>query len=63
MKKRNLKTLDLNKKSISILDNLVKGGAAPIESLIGCANTGCIGEPKHTCGIINCDLKNDDNRS
>ncbi|MBC8757203.1 hypothetical protein H2O64_21210 [Kordia sp. YSTF-M3] len=59
MKKRGIKNLSLNKKSISILDNLVKGGAEPIESKIGCANTGCVGEPKHTCGIINCDLQGD----
>ena len=59
MKKRKLKCLDLNKKSISILDNLVKGGAAPIDSVVGCANTVCIGPVKITCGIINCDLGND----
>ncbi|QHI39161.1 hypothetical protein IMCC3317_45630 [Kordia antarctica] len=54
MKKRNLKSLDLNKKSISNLENNVKGGA--IKTLIGCANTGCVGPIKNTCGIINCDL-------
>lgn len=53
MKKRAFKNLVLNKKSISDLDNK-KGGA--IDTVVGCANTGCVGEPKHTCGIINCDL-------
>ncbi len=57
MKKRELKNLALNKKSISNLENKT-GGA--IDSVIGCANTGCVGPIKHTCGIINCDLQNDD---
>lgn len=59
MKKKGLKNLALNKKSVSNLENLVKGGAAPIESLIGCANTGCVGPIKHTCGIIMCELPMD----
>jgi hypothetical protein len=57
MKKRALKNLNLNKSSVSTLDNLVKGGAVPINSVIGCNNTGCVGPPRNTCGIINCDLQ------
>ncbi|AXG70828.1 hypothetical protein KORDIASMS9_03075 [Kordia sp. SMS9] len=59
MKKRELKSLALNKKSVSNLDNLVKGGIhEPIDSLVKlCADTGCVGPIKQTCGIINCDLQ------
>ncbi|MEM6718915.1 MAG: hypothetical protein AAF611_06360 [Bacteroidota bacterium] len=57
MKKRELKSLALNKKSISSLDEAVKGGAKPIDSLvILCNNTGCIGPVRQTCGIVNCEL-------
>lgn len=51
MKKKHLKNLTLNKKSISAL----KGGKeAPIKvSLLNMCNTGC-DSPIHTCGIINC---------
>ena len=59
MKKQGLKNLVLNKKSISNLEKIVKGGATPIDSINGCANTGCIGPPKQTCGIINCELQGD----
>ena len=53
MKKRDLKNLILNKSSNSNLENK-KGGA--IDTIIGCANTGCVGPVKQTCGIINCEL-------
>ena len=57
MKKHEFKNLNLNKKSISNLKNLVKGGAVPIDSLDKhCADTGCVGRIKQTCGIINCEL-------
>ena len=53
MKKRNLKNLRLNKKSISVL----KGGlAAPSPvSILNICNTGC-DSPIYTCGFINCNL-------
>lgn len=55
MKKRSFKSLNLNKKSISNLEDLLKGGAIPTNH--GCQNdTGCIGPVKETCGIINCAL-------
>ena len=58
MKKRNLKNLDLNKTSISNLENVLKGGAIP--TLHECPNaTGCVGPIRKTCGIINCELKTD----
>lgn len=53
MKKRSLKNLKLNKKSISAL----KGGLtapSPV-SIKNICNTGC-DSPVHTCGIINCNL-------
>lgn len=53
MKKRELKNLKLNKKSISSL----KGGKdSPIKvSIVNLCNTGC-DSPVHTCGIVNCNL-------
>lgn len=55
MKKRELKNLDLNKKSISNLENALRGGAIP--TLVKCHNdTGCVGPIRETCGIINCEL-------
>lgn len=63
MKKKGLKNLALNKKSVSNLDNIIKGGIAPVDSLaVICANTGCVGPVKHTCGIINCDLTTAEDR-
>ena len=56
MKKRNLKSLKLNKKSISNL----KGGftkPSPVSVKLLC-NTGC-DSPVQTCGIINCNLTRD----
>ncbi|MDY7226232.1 mersacidin/lichenicidin family type 2 lantibiotic [Hyalangium rubrum] len=35
------------------LGDIIGGRPAPIDV----ANTGCTGEPKQTCGIINCDIK------
>ena len=52
MKKQNLKSLNLNKKSISSLENNVYGGALPTAK--ECA-TGCVGPIRMTCGIINCE--------
>lgn len=53
MKKRDLKNLALNKKSISNLEDVLKGGAIP--TFKECPNqTGCVGPdpiPK-TCGIV-----------
>ncbi len=58
MKKHELKNLALNKKSISNLENVLKGGAIP--SLKECPNaTGCVGPIRKTCGIINCELETD----
>ncbi|WP_430412906.1 hypothetical protein [Kordia sp.] len=56
MKKKDLKNLRLNKKSISAL----KGGkAAPSPvSVLNICNTGC-DSPVHTCGIVNCNLTRD----
>ena len=55
MKKRNLKNLTLNKKSIS---SLVGGKEAPVKvSVFVMCNTGC-DSPVQTCGIINCNLTN-----
>ena len=59
MKKRAIKNLALNKKSISILENRVIGGLAE-KTFDGCANTGCVGPIQHTCGIINCNLTKED---
>lgn len=59
MKKKNLKNLKLNKKSIS---TLIGGKAAdPIQkvSVFVLCNTGC-DSPVHTCGIINCNLPGTD---
>ncbi len=53
MKKRALKTLTLNKKSISNLESIVYGGAIPT---FGDCATGCVGPIRQTCGIINCEL-------
>jgi hypothetical protein len=52
MKKRDLKNLALNKKSISNLENELHGGAIPT---IGYCATGCVGPIRVTCGIINCE--------
>lgn len=56
MKKRDLKNLKLNKKSISSL----KGGlSSPVKvSILNICNTGC-DSPVQTCGIINCNLSVD----
>lgn len=56
MKKREFKSLALNKKSISNLDDSVKGGALPHTHKYCPNDTGCIGPVKETCGIINCML-------
>ena len=53
MKKQNVKSLDLNKKSISNLESNVYGGAVPT---YGDCATGCVGPIRATCGIINCEL-------
>ena len=59
MKKRALKTLALNKKSISNLENVLKGGIA-IPSYKECPHqTGCVDPIRKTCGIINCEIKTD----
>lgn len=64
MKKRKLKTLELNKKSISTLMGGLSTDTSPIDtspikvSVINICNTGC-DSPVHTCGIINCNLTND----
>ncbi|KAB8154906.1 hypothetical protein EZY14_003225 [Kordia sp. TARA_039_SRF] len=59
MKKRELKNLILNKKSICNLDDSIKGGALPHTEKECPNNTGCIGPVKETCGIINCQLLSD----
>lgn len=56
MKKKSIKSLKLNKKSITDL-NSPNGGAQAIDTHFGCNNTGCVGPPRNTCGIINCELE------
>ncbi|MGH1386674.1 hypothetical protein [Kordia sp.] len=51
MKKRELKNLDLNKKCISNLENVLRGGAIPTYKECPLA-TGCVGPPHPTCGIV-----------
>jgi hypothetical protein len=51
MKKKALNTLALNKKSISNLENAVKGGAVQTYKECPLA-TGCVGPPHPTCGIV-----------
>lgn len=56
MKKRELKSLTLNKKIVCNLDESVKGGALPHTDKFCPNDTGCIGPVRETCGIINCEL-------
>lgn len=51
MKKKELKILALNKRSISNLEHAVKGGAIPTYKECPLA-TGCVGPPHPTCGIV-----------
>lgn len=56
MKKKNLKSLKLNKKSIStLIGGKLAYAPVTIVSVVELCNTGC-DSPVHTCGIINCNL-------
>ena len=51
MKKRNLKSLSLNKKLVSNLEtNVVKGGTAN-----GSIANNCLGKPSLHCGSLSCE--------